>query len=88
MYGAVAGHCCRAVRKREVKIQPRNFGGVVRIVETQLFRKGIAVQPVDEPFSPAGNNRCLRKMDVRVDEPGGDQRIAVIRDRRFGMSGA
>ncbi len=56
---------------------------IIAIAITRLFRKGEAVQPVEQILSRCGKHAILREMDMGIDEARQDQAVAEIirRDR-------
>ena len=82
---AVAGHCGRAVGQRDIEEPARDLGCILGVTEAHFLREGVGVQPIDQPFAPAGDDRGLGIMHVGVYEPGQDQAVAIICDRDVRM---
>ena len=85
---AVAGHGGHAVARGQVQIGARGVGGVAGIVKAHLFGEGVCIEPVDQPFAPAGDDTGLGIVDMRIDKPRHDQPVAIIDDPGPGMGGA
>ena len=58
-------------------------GGVGRIGVFLLLDESVFLQPFQELRAVGGDHLGLRQMDVRVDEARHDQRVGMMRDRRF-----
>jgi len=52
--------------------------------ELVFTREGVGVEPVEQLLAVGTNHPGLRKVDVRIDKPGGDQRILVLGDFNVG----
>ncbi|AEM41623.1 hypothetical protein KVU_1784 [Ketogulonicigenium vulgare WSH-001] len=78
----------RAMRQRQIQRAVCHRTGIGGVGKACLLGEGIGVQPVDQPFAPAGDNAGLRVMHMGVDEPGRDQRVAIIGDLRIRVAGA
>ena len=85
MRGAIDAGGGDPVGEREVQVKLRLGAGVGGVAETQLLREGVEVQPVDQPLAPTGDHRCLRIVQMRIDEPRQDKAIAVVCDLCSGM---
>ncbi len=83
--GGKAGHCGCTVRCGQIKVALGDRCGIIGIIKSHLFGKGIGVEPVNQPFAPTGNDRGLRIMHMAIDKAGADQFGAVIPHLRLRM---
>ena len=77
-----------AVGGRQVEVSRRDFTRIIRIAKAHFLGEGIAVQPVDQPFAPARDDRGLRVMGMGIDETGHDDLVAVVFHAGFWRGGA
>ncbi len=80
--GAIDRGRRRPVRQARVEEQVGDAARVRVIGELALGGERVVVEPVDQPLAAGADDLGLRIMDVRVDEAGNDQRIAIGRDRQ------
>ena len=85
---AKAAQAGRAMGQHEVEAGVGDGLGMGRVAKARFLGEGVAVEPVDQPLAPGGDDRGLRVMHMRVDEPGRDQAAAVIVHARLGVGGA
>ena len=69
-----------AMRDQPVEEYFRRRRGIGRIGIARLFRKGEAVEPVEQILSRRREHAVLREMDMGIDEARHDQAIAIIID--------
>ena len=64
--------------QRQIKRRISHLPGIIRVSKTHFLGKSIGIQPVDQLLAPAGDNRGLGIVHMRIHEPRADQRVAVI----------
>ncbi len=84
----VGGDGGGAAGENEVEVAVRDLGRVGGITEAHFLGEGVAVQPVDQPLAPGGDDGGLGVVDMGVDEAGGDEFCAVVVDARLRVAGA
>ena len=73
--------------QREVEIAVRHFDRIGRIGKADFFGEGIFVQPVDQPFTPRGDDGGLGVVHMGVNKAGRNQRLAVVGEAGHWVSG-
>ncbi len=84
----VAANGRGAVGQRQVKVAACDLCSIGGVVEAHLLGEGVAVQPVDQPLAPAGDDPGLRVVHMGIHETRHQQRIAMIHHLRLRMGGA
>jgi hypothetical protein len=65
----------RAVTQQLVVKRARDFARVGRVFELALGREGVALEPLEQVPAIRADHLDLRRVQVRVDEAWGDQRV-------------
>ena len=73
--------------ERQIAVAVRHRACIGGVGKAHFLGEGVAVQPVDQPFAPRGDDGGLRVMHMGVDEARRDEMAAVIGDLCGGMGG-
>ncbi len=87
MRGAEGQRRGHPVAQQLVEKEGGRFGGVRRVDEARLVRKGVVLQPGQQPCGRRADHVGLRKVDVQVDEARREDAPRQVLHRHAGIVG-